>query len=107
MDVTTMRTCLENTVLAHGLKAVLSFYAIRMGLRGDLGDKVAVVVELVSAGAVAGVDQPQRVGPDVVVLSPAIEVDVGIRRAFGTSAAFFILNLVRHLWDIISRTDDL
>ena len=84
-----------------------SLGAVQMCLGGDLGDKVAVVIELVPAGAVAGVDQPERVGPDVVVLPPTVEVDVGIGWVLGAFAAFFVLDLVRHPWAIIPRTDDL
>ena len=38
-------------------------------LCGDLGDVIAVIVELVSARPVPAVDRPQRVGFDVVVFN--------------------------------------
>ena len=59
---------------------------VRLG--GDLRDEVAVVVELVATATVAGLDHPQRVGPDVVIFPPAVQVDVRVGRGLGPFPGF-------------------
>ncbi len=54
-----------------------------VNLGGDLGDEIAVIVELVPAAPVPAVEEPQRVGEHVFVLPPTIQVDIAERGFLG------------------------